>query len=1175
MTGNSYEPLGPVSIAGVHDLHVRIAMDGTIVYCNTAMAEALGLDRSEVIGQSSDLIESNFAVTEAVGRVTSDFPVAFVRHHSGVLYRKRETPWGSVRDLVFERVEENSEIVRLVRRYLPESFGPIQDSDLATFEIPERRYMTVLFADLRGFTELSRELPPEGVREMLSAFLEYAIDAIHSEQGCVDKIIGDEIMALFGAPRYYSNHALRAVKAACQLLEKHSELCERRMQENLPMPECGIGLFTGEMVVGKIGGSLRQEYTALGASVNLASRLCGAAGPGEILVTEDTLEAIRGTLPSDWQVVETELDESIGLPGGGGKTEEVLPLSAELERKVICVGEGVEQNVENASLFFAYCGRLRVKGFDNPITVLRVFPGHRAKDLTPLSQPESHLLPGIRIFGKYRLHHEVGRGGMGVVYRASDQFGNSVAIKMLQGDGQTRPHLLRRFQQEAKILSKIPHRNICGIREIGVIEQKPYIAMEFIDGVTLDQFLNRTRPSSLSLSKSAPLSSVVESVVGEPGPDITSTTNIRHPDQAVEIIAAVCDAIHYAHQHGVLHRDIKPGNIMLRCSGEPVVMDFGLAKLERSWEDDSFSQNTLSGVAIGTIDYMAPEQAQSGTNIDPRADVYSIGAVLYRLLCGKPHFQSSGNLFQDAEKLRDWEPAPPSSHLPGLPSDLDTICLKALRAQREERYRSVAALREDLDRYRNNEVLLAKPLSLTEVATKWIRRHRVAFTSMSAAIVAILCVVAASFYLLNQRRIEAELLRNEALAAAAQARANEETAQAIQAELEATLNRLKLSDEERADLQTRLSQIQHANFSPTQPQTSPAEQVHQSLQKDPGKIAEGPKENLFVSPSSSVSGIHQDQPLDPSNLVSAESALQDYLRFLREDNWTSAWKIISRALEKSPENPLLRLAKGRLLIAGFRPTAALSELVLVQNERSSRNLISIIQPFAKLEALDESFHRQDVLKKSLARKLDFLDNVDDVVVASFLEKDQSNVSFEGAPPPPQVPERNLPWFLAQESFWPGSITIHQELVMTIKNNSSTGYVTMPRNSQVKLVGQKDGQLLIELGRVQGSVDPQKTDFLERCQASFAQYLESEKQRIIKMPVRLERRGIPEHPFMTPPHPYLEDYPPDWRNRFRERDRPFFVVPDDQETRFPSRPYPYREDQPPYRQERGDRPYESW
>ncbi len=155
----------------------------------------------------------------------------------------------------------------------------------------------------------------------------------------------------------------------------------------------------------------------------------------------------------------------------------------------------------------------------------------------------------------------------------------------------------------------------------------------------------------------------------------------------------VCDALHASHEAGVFHRDLKPGNIMIRRGGEPVVTDFGLAKLA---EPDGRAALSISGQLLGTVGYMAPEQARSSKNVDERADIYSLGAVLYQMLTGQKHFAASDNLLEDIQRLQHWTPVRLRELNKQIDGDLEIIALKALRAEPSERYRSIAAFREDL-----------------------------------------------------------------------------------------------------------------------------------------------------------------------------------------------------------------------------------------------------------------------------------------------------------------------------------------------------------------------------------------------------------------------------------------------------------------------------------------------
>jgi serine/threonine protein kinase len=176
--------------------------------------------------------------------------------------------------------------------------------------------------------------------------------------------------------------------------------------------------------------------------------------------------------------------------------------------------------------------------------------------------------------------------------------------------------------------------------------------------------------------------------------------------QSLSILIQVCAAIHHAHSHGVLHRDLKPGNIMIRANGEPVVTDFGLGKIRDAVEDHSLS---FDEQVIGTIEYMAPEQAKASREVDERADVWSLGAILYQMLTGQRPFISSGSLFNDLQRLSAHEPAPLRNLAPHLDADLETIAQKALRNDPCARYRNAAALGEDLARFQRGETILARP----------------------------------------------------------------------------------------------------------------------------------------------------------------------------------------------------------------------------------------------------------------------------------------------------------------------------------------------------------------------------------------------------------------------------------------------------------------------------------
>jgi len=288
--------------------------------------------------------------------------------------------------------------------------------------------------------------------------------------------------------------------------------------------------------------------------------------------------------------------------------------------------------------------------------------------------------------GDYELLEEVGRGGQGVVFRARQKSLNrTVALKVISlGQWASKAHL-KRFRLEAEAAARLEHPGIVPIHEVGERDGSCYFSMKFVEGGQLDEVVRR------------------------------EAMPIR---RAVEFIAKVARIVHYAHEHGILHRDIKPGNILLDTKGEPHLTDFGLARLV---ESESTVTRTLE--VLGTPSYMAPEQAV-GNNaaIGSVTDVYGLGAVLYQLLTGQPPF-AGGTTYETIRLLCDTEPRNPRILNPKIDRDLSTICLKCLEKDPTRRYPSALALAEDLDRWLKHEPILARRTGPVARARKWVRRN--------------------------------------------------------------------------------------------------------------------------------------------------------------------------------------------------------------------------------------------------------------------------------------------------------------------------------------------------------------------------------------------------------------------------------------------------------------------
>jgi WD40 repeat protein/serine/threonine protein kinase/class 3 adenylate cyclase len=772
------------SIEGLQTLLLRIDDTSRIRYVNSALASYLGITRETLVGEPVEVLRKFLgsevcAALDPTGNETTSSRVA-KDDQRGTVLEIRTTLKAGMLDVVIQDITHEERFKSYVQKYMPVGLDQLSEKELSTFKFPERRHMTTSFSDLRGFTAMSEKMTPEEVRSTVNAYLEEVIGCIERNGATVDKIVGDEVMALFGAPRYFEDHAFRAVKTSCDQIVAMNRLQQSFQSTGRVMPLCGIGINTGEMVLGNIGSSSRQNYTVMGTAVNLASRLCGAAAGGQVLMTEATLHAVLERLPEGWSSFKTRTATQEEAGGLRGKIEGVLPLSHELHGLTYLIGPGVATEPGAAAYRFTYLYAIKAKGIEHPVPVISVEPLQtEAVAGVELSDRTVETSTAEKIFGKYRLLQLVGRGGMGEVWKAKDAFGNTVAIKMLRAGEGASDKQIARFKREAEVMAKLPHRNICRIHEVGEVEGLSYIAMEFAEGASLAEVLelvhldeNDPRLKSIQEGSLASILEVinegksiqtlgVEGAEAAPAFDPEETEaeyRILPVQQTLSIIGKVCEAIQFAHEHGVLHRDLKPANIMIRPDGDPVIMDFGLAKMEHA-KGESLS---MSGQIVGTIEFMAPEQAESAKDLDERVDVYSVGAILYQMLTGRKYFRSSGNVLQDVQRLQTYQGRSIRKLNRAVDEDLEIITFKALRSERENRYRSMALFREDLERYRKGEVISAKAATVGEIVWKTIKRNKAVSAVTAAAVLVILAGTVFSFWSINEQRLEAVAARNEA-----------------------------------------------------------------------------------------------------------------------------------------------------------------------------------------------------------------------------------------------------------------------------------------------------------------------------------------------------------------------------------------------------------------------------
>ena len=303
-----------------------------------------------------------------------------------------------------------------------------------------------------------------------------------------------------------------------------------------------------------------------------------------------------------------------------------------------------------------------------------------------LAHPAMAATDRIRYFGDYEVLDEIARGGMGVVFKARQVTLNRiVAIKMILSGQLASPADVERFHTEAEAAAKLDHPGIVPVYEVGLHEGQHYFSMGFVDGQSLStRIANGPLPAR----------------------------------EAAELVLTVAEAVQYAHEKGVVHRDLKPGNILLDLQGNPRITDFGLAKLT-----ESHSDLTGTGQILGTPGYMPPEQAAAHLGaVGPSSDIYSLGAILYCLLTGRPPFQAATSM-ETLLQVQKQEPVPPRQLNPSIPLDLDTIVLKCLEKSPSRRYRAAGELADELQCYLEGRPIRARAVGSFERTWRWCKRN--------------------------------------------------------------------------------------------------------------------------------------------------------------------------------------------------------------------------------------------------------------------------------------------------------------------------------------------------------------------------------------------------------------------------------------------------------------------
>lgn len=371
------------------------------------------------------------------------------------------------------------------------------------------------------------------------------------------------------------------------------------------------------------------------------------------------------------------------------------------------------------------------------------FAIHEPKHAIGVSGPQMRL-------GDYMLLAEIGRGGMGIVYRARQlSLGRDVAIKTLPFASVLDPKQIKRFQNEAQAAGQLHHPNIVPVYAVGCERGVHYYSMQLIEGLSLEQVINDLRSGSsqdvrhqttiaqpsdpeTSYRERQSVDRKSETVVEKNSATFASIRNRSHIESSVRIVIQAAEALHYAHQCGVIHRDIKPSNLMLDGRSNLWITDFGLARCQQT------TPMSVTGDLMGTLRYMSPEQASGRVHaVDHRTDIYALGITLYELLT--LHFAFDAvNRLELISLINETAPVPPRKLNPAIPADLETILSKAIAREPLERYESAGDFADDLHRFMRGEQPLAKRPSPLELSVKWIGHHQHLFLAIASALLLVI-----------------------------------------------------------------------------------------------------------------------------------------------------------------------------------------------------------------------------------------------------------------------------------------------------------------------------------------------------------------------------------------------------------------------------------------------------
>lgn len=448
----------------------------------------------------------------------------------------------------------------------------------------------------------------------------------------------------------------------------------------------------------------------------------------------------------------------------------------------------------------AFLGQLRrdqADGLDRPLgDYLRQFPGHDDSIARSYLRHRHRAAQeqDVTAIGPYITSSELGRGGQGIVFRAThSELGHDVALKILKGLGPGSGSIVERFYREAKVAARLNHPNICQVIDAGIEDGVPFMAMQFIEGETLARRLDRMRSKTSSLDETRHLDLEDSDVsVTFARPESPSSSLLRgEVDELLTIFEKAARALQAAHEAGVVHRDVKPANIMIRPDGEPVLLDFGLARSD----DEDLDTLTATGEVFGTPAYMSPEQlSPDDCSIDGRTDVWSLGIALFECLAmQRPFHGPSRDALYRAIMTRE---APPLRKLaPSVRRDLAIVVAKAIEKDRNRRYATAEEFADDLRCARTLQPIIARSIGPLTRSSRWAQRNPVVAGLLLVIILTLSIATALTTRAAGQAR---QALDSERIALAKMTAARNAESGALQAETQERIAKERALAEERA-----------------------------------------------------------------------------------------------------------------------------------------------------------------------------------------------------------------------------------------------------------------------------------------------------------------------------------------------------------------------------------------